>query len=181
MQPSYAAPVVLAGLRSIRSHPIASTWETEFATIASAVNGILSITHRSLFLGALDVQDNLRSKPEFMNSMSSWPSVFSGVSIIANRQTPRHRDRQTWPTWYDIVVTAGSYADGDFEISPIGLRCRYKPGTVVALCGNLLEHACETAGGDRVCLAFFMRSSLFELTGVEMPNWSTMCELMEEA
>ena len=67
-----------------------------------------------------------------------------GVPIICNRETPSHRDAQANPQWYDILATMGSYQELHFHLMGLGMSFHYPPGTVIALCGKLLTHACES-------------------------------------
>ena len=102
---------------------------------------------------------------------SHWASVFSGISVICNRETPPHRDGNSRLHWYDILVTLGRYRDCMFELPGLGISLEYGPGTAVCLLGNVLEHAVPNFEGDRVCYAYFMRDNVYEWAKIPASDW----------
>jgi hypothetical protein len=57
-------------------------------------------------------------------------------------------------------------------IDDIGLDLKYSSGTVVGLCGSVLEHGVSSWGvGDRVCYAHFMRESVRERLEASPAGW----------
>jgi hypothetical protein len=52
-------------------------------------------------------------------------------------------------------------------------RLSYDPGTVVMVCGKVLSHSLpEWSGGERICLAHWMRTEIHYRLGVFSPEWS---------
>ena len=116
---------------------------------------------------------SLRNSDNTEAVAGNWQSVYTGISIISNRRTPSHRDSKGRPEWYDTLVSySGPGARPLLSIKDLGLHLKYSSGTVVGLCGTILEHQVSSWGqGDRVCLAHFMRESVRERLGVAAAGW----------
>lgn len=104
---------------------------------------------------------------------NQWQSVYTGISVISNRRTPPHRDSKGRPEWYDMLLSySGLFTRPRLCIGDVGLDLNYSSGTVVALCGSVLEHGVSSWGvGDRVCYAHFMRESVRERLEVSPAGW----------
>ena len=137
------------------------------------LNLTLSITSRDLFQSGLLMLRRLRQMEETKFVARKWQSVHSGVAIVSNRLTPSHRDSKGRPEWYDTLVSySGSSARPRLLIKDIGLDLAYSSGTVVNLCGSVLEHEVGSWGvGDRVCYAHFMRESVRKRLDVTPAGW----------
>lgn len=55
----------------------------------------------------------------------------------------------------------------------VGAEFDYDPGTVVVVGGRMLVHEVTMHEGERICYAYYMRSSLFEYTQQMAPMWMT--------
>src|ERR1700733_9931110 len=114
-----------------------------------------------------------------------WPCVFSGIEVISNRITPFHRDPKAAPTMYDFLVSAGTHEEAWLDLPDVNARLSYNPGAVVAICGRVLRHGVESwLGGERVCIAHFIRDAVHELLKLSYPDWvmsSQYVGLMDEA
>ena len=64
----------------------------------------------------------------------------------------------------------------------MGVRLKYSPGTVVGISGKIVRHGVSgwDEGGERVCLASYLRTSVFRRLGVEMPHWSNWNRILAE-
>lgn len=82
-----------------------------------------------------------------------WPSVFTGMQIIANRTTPPHRDRGGAPTHYDLLLSAGTHVKAELHLPECGVKLSYAPGTIIELCGKVFIHFVDDweGGGKSVC------------------------------
>jgi hypothetical protein len=104
--------------------------------------------------------------------ITQWPSIFSGIEVISNRITPPHRDPKAAPTMYDILVSAGTHTESWLDLQDVNARLVYNPGTVVALCGRVLRHGVqEWVGGERICIAHFIRDAVHERLNLPSPDW----------
>jgi hypothetical protein len=104
--------------------------------------------------------------------ITNWPSVFSGIEVISNRITPPHRDTNAAPTMYDFLVSAGTHTEAWLDLQDVNAHLAYNPGTVVALCGKVLRHGVQTwIGGERICVAHFIRDAVQERLNLRCPDW----------
>jgi len=99
-------------------------------------------------------------------ALSLWPTVFTNISVIANRCTPLHCDPQSRASWYDIIVNVGEYTDCIMAIPTLGIELVYKPGTAVAFSGRLLRHRVNAVEGNRYCLTYYMRDNIHHWANV---------------
>ena len=108
-----------------------------------------------------------------MDIACAWQSVYNGMSVISNRETPFHRDTKGRKEWYDTLLSySQSSTRPQLLIKDVGLELKYSSGTVVALCGSILEHGVSAwGGGDRVCYAHFLRESVRECLDVSPASW----------
>lgn len=137
------------------------------------MNELLELTHPQLFDAATKVMSQLRSYPNTQDIARKWTSVFSGIAVIVNRATPAHTDRGGRPQWYDCLTSLGTFSSATLDLPELGLSLLYRPGTVVNICGNVLQHQVkgEWGAGDRVCYARFMRKAIFERFQVKCEGW----------
>ncbi|KAF8065039.1 hypothetical protein FPV67DRAFT_1450871 [Lyophyllum atratum] len=125
---------------NLREFAAAEEWLREIAPAEIILNSILSITHPRLYDDASTALSKIRELPETQNIASCWPSVYTGISVIANRLTVPHTDRFSRACWYDSLASVGPFTAAYLEFPDIGLRLSYHPCTVVNLCGNILRH-----------------------------------------
>jgi hypothetical protein len=146
---------------------------------AILLNAITALTHRSLYLAGhkaisrLKRAQFLKIKAETHDHIKSWNSVYSGISVITNRITTRHRDDGGSSAWYDLLLSSGTHRKAFFRLDDIGAWLSYNPGTVVMVCGKVLSHSLpKWSGGERICLVHWMRSEVHHRLGVYSPEWS---------
>jgi hypothetical protein len=98
-------------------------------------------------------------------------SQFMGLSIIYNRQTPRHRDNSGALWGVDGLLGLGNYSDGDLYLPALGVRLSYGPGTLNLLYGYLFEHQIlPFIGQQKVCAAFFVHKNVLQEVGGSIPD-----------
>ena len=135
------------------------------------INAAMSLLAPHLFRGALRAMTNVQENPmdyfkEEMNpagirSCQAWPSVFNGITVITNRNTPSHRDGKGHGPWFDLLYSGGYHTRAKFSIPELRANFTYQPGTVIALCGRVFRHeVMEWSGKDRLCLAHYMRHEI---------------------
>ena len=102
-----------------------------------------------------------------------WQSIYTGIQIISNRITPRHRDSKGRPEWFDLLASfCGAGSKPHLLVEDLGLDLEYSSGTVVGLCGTVFEHEVQAwGGGDRVCYAHFMREAVWRRLDVSSAGW----------
>jgi Oxygenase domain of the 2OGFeDO superfamily len=150
-----------------------SDWLQNSNKFERLLNLTLSLIHPELFKCGLEILQKLRVSRQTMEIANKWQSVYTGIAIISNRITPRHRDTKGKPEWFDLLMNyAGSDANPKLLIRDLGLELQYSSGTVVCLCGMILEHEVGCWGnGDRVCYAHFMRESVRKHLQARDPGW----------
>jgi hypothetical protein len=109
-----------------------------------------------------------------------WPSSYTATQFIVNRTTPPHRDAGGAPTHYDLLVSAGTHTSARFKIREEDLELSYNPGTMVLLCGKLLTHEVPGwEGGERICVAHFMKDSVHDHLQVARPPYPLQSRYFE--
>ena len=86
-------------------------WLDAISESNAICSAILAVIHPKLYDAGLQAIQRLRGTPEVerQDVLRHWASVFSGVAIISNRRSPKHRDSGSRFNWYDLLVTLGTY------------------------------------------------------------------------
>jgi hypothetical protein len=141
-------------------------------------NAILSLIAPDLYDASNQAIEKLKNDQKgrwlrsFHPHVSLWPSVFSAWQIIVNRITPPHRDAGAAPSMYDVLTSLGTHTSCHFILSDCGTTFSYGPGTVIAICGRVLRHEVRSwEGGERICLAHYLRDNVHNRLGVPCPQW----------
>ena len=110
------------------------------------------------------------SKP--CKNVELWPSIFSAMQVIVNRQTGPHRDKGGCPSHYDLLVSVGTHNHAAFKLPELGLSLLYNPGAFVVLVGKVFLHEVMTwEGGERICVAHFMKDAVHNRLQLPRPQW----------
>lgn len=158
---------------NLRVHPEARIWLAEVMAVENYLNVILALTHPSLHDNAEQALQRLCSVTSHPEITSSWTSVFTGIAVIANRTTPSHTDHGGRAPWYDTLLNLGNFSKSTLDLPGLGGQFSYPPGTIVNICGNILEHRVNSWGkGDRVCYAHFMREKVLRRLKVDYAGWA---------
>jgi hypothetical protein len=164
----------------------ARPWLSHMAWINSLTAATLYVMHPDLYKAGREVMVKFGQELDLTTDWDGleellpvWGSVFNAVSVISNRETPLHRDNYSRPQWYDLLATVGDYSEAEMLLPTIGLRLKYKRGTMVALSGKVLRHGVCKAKGDRLCLAWYMRDNLHSRMHVASTDWSRYQNVLE--
>lgn len=158
-------------------------WLEASFNLHKILNVVLAATHPALYIAGIDAIDAVRHPSKIPHKVHfkihdvvhSWPSAFSGMSIIANRLTPRHRDKHGAAQFFDLLLSCGYHTKAKFCIPELQAELSYLPGTINLICGRVLSHAVPSwEGGERVCMALYMRDAVHERLGICRPDWSTL-------
>ena len=154
--------------------PYASRWLKGIADVENDLNLLFCLIAPELYATGADAIRQLQEAEHAHKNVKAWPSVFSGMSVISDRQTPFHRDKGGWPACYDLLVAAGIYEEGWLDVPDIGAKFSYLPGTAVAICGKLLRHGVQhSIGGQRLCYAHYMRNNVLNRMTIPQTSWVT--------
>lgn len=140
----------------------------DFHAIAAA---ILRVTHPNLYDAAVGVASGLSADVTLNHHIKRWALPFTAVSLMANRETIKHRDMKTGETMYDLLFSVGPYQYTELELSQVHLRISYPPGTTVALTGRLLLHGVPACTESRLCQAYYFREHVFQRCRVMDPGF----------
>jgi hypothetical protein len=142
------------------------------------LNAVAALTHRSLYraghesITKLKQPESLGIKVKTHDHVQSWNSAFSGITVISNRITPRHRDTGGSFPWYDLLLSSGTHQDAYLHLNDIRAKLSYLPGTAILVCGKILSHSLpEWRNGERICLAHWMRNEVHHRLGIYYPEW----------
>ncbi|KIK22939.1 hypothetical protein PISMIDRAFT_101553, partial [Pisolithus microcarpus 441] len=107
-----------------------------------------------------------------------WPSIYLGIDVIVNQETPPHQDQVSAPSLLDLVVSLGTH-DAQFHISEIGTIFDYKLGTMIYLAGKVLTHSVPKWGkGERIALAHYMKDAVHNRFGLPRPPFTQQKHLL---
>ena len=125
------------------------------------ISALLRVAHLAQFDAGFEALFRAGERyPAVAKALETWPFVFHSLHVLANRETPFHRDVSSHPTWYDILLTLGSYERAQLVTRNLGMQVSYKPGTAVLLSSFVVHHGVAQVPPDRICYAFFMSRAL---------------------
>ena len=146
-------------------------WLDRISPVENLLNAITSITAPDQFGAGLEMVKKTLSGEYVLQVHEGafrWRSAFSGLTVLANKITPLHRDSGGRNGWYDLLFSAGTHSSCYLEVPDLGAHIRYLPGDVVLLAGGILQHAVsDWDGGNRLALAHYMRWNVAERMGVD--------------
>jgi hypothetical protein len=112
------------------------------------------------------------------NNVQLWPSVFTGLEVIVNRETGPHRDKGGCSTHFDLLVSLGTHKKAMLYLRELSLYFPYLPGTMAIICGKVFLHEIVDGeggkgwdGGERICVAHFMKDAVHCRLGLPRPGW----------
>ncbi|KAG1771915.1 hypothetical protein EV702DRAFT_976995, partial [Suillus placidus] len=109
-----------------------------------------------------------------------WPSIFSGLEIIANRVTFSHRDGGGSPSLLDLLVSLGRNHDATLALADLNAELDYSPGTMVYISGRVLEHSVGPwLNGEQFVIAHFMKDAVHNRVGVPRPGFPMQSFFLE--
>ena len=115
---------------------------------------------------AKEVKTRTMNGGHCVSPLKQWASVYTAVTVLANRSTRYHRDLGSRFEWYDLLTSFGPYEQAPLYLGPIGLRINNYPGTVCAFSGMAFSHAVRKIECSRVSMAFYMREDMRDGFGV---------------
>jgi hypothetical protein len=134
-------------------------------------SAITSIIAPDQYLAGAESVSMLKNMVQTPNPVV-WPSVFSGIEVIVNRETPYHRDPGASPSVYDLLVSLGRAHKAILDIPDLGAQLRYPPGTMAYILGKVLEHGVPGWGdGERMVIAHFVKDKVHDKQGISRPKF----------
>ncbi|KAG0703425.1 hypothetical protein DFH29DRAFT_874531 [Suillus ampliporus] len=157
-------------------------WLAALSATESFWNAITAVSAPDLFeAGTLAIT---RVIQELQGSASPpichWPSIFSGLEIIANRTTLSHRDPGGAPSLFDLLISLGSGHEAKLMLADVGAELNYCPGTMVFISGKVLQHSIGPWGpGERLVIAHFMKDKIHSRVRVSRPPFPTQAYFLK--
>ncbi|KIJ09833.1 hypothetical protein PAXINDRAFT_86891, partial [Paxillus involutus ATCC 200175] len=153
-------------------------WLHDSETSFKLVNALLATVHPELHRRS-SAHYRLTTTTDLHELIKAWPTVFTAISVVHNRETPFHCDSKLALCWYNLFLSIGSYTDVILELPSLGIRARYMPGTAALFSGLLLRHGVSAVDrGDRIGYVFYMRPSVFHFASISVGKWveySSLC------
>ncbi|KAG1893225.1 uncharacterized protein F5891DRAFT_1196677 [Suillus fuscotomentosus] len=130
--------------KSYRSKKV-QQWMAALTTSEVLWNAITAVVAPDLFQAGIsafcEVIKEVRRPPKKPTPVEYWPSIFSGLDIIANRVTFSHRDAGGSPSLLDLLVSLGRNHHATLALEDLKAELDYSPGTMVYISGRVLEHS----------------------------------------
>lgn len=161
-----------ASLRTASGAGDARQWLISMMESSMLLSALLAIMHPEQYVMCAECIRRLPDHCVDGDALNSWYSLFNGVQIISNRETPIHRDNGTELPWLDMLTTLGPYRQAKFHLPGAGVTLQYLSGTVIGLCGRLLRHGVSDIDGERICVAYYMRSNVQRRVDTKPAQWS---------
>ncbi|KAF8841144.1 hypothetical protein BDN67DRAFT_902064 [Paxillus ammoniavirescens] len=102
----------------------AKWWLEDGAISFRLINAILAAVHPKLYDRASAVIEKLCADEEIMDLhglIKEWPSVFTAITVLQNRESPFHHDPKSMPQGHDIFLSISSYGEAILELSTLGI------------------------------------------------------------
>jgi hypothetical protein len=107
---------------------------------------------------------------EMETPLSTWPTVYSAMDVIANRATEPHCDQGGAASFYDHLIGFGQNHDACFHLDDLEGQFAYSPGTSILFSGKGLSHSVpEWSGGERMVIAHYTKDMIHDRLGLARP------------
>ncbi|KAG1794917.1 uncharacterized protein HD556DRAFT_1442707 [Suillus plorans] len=159
-------------------------WLAALSATESFWNAITAVSAPDLFeagtLAITRIIEELQGSDRTSPPICDWPSIFSGLEIIANHTTLSHRDSGGAPSLFDLLISLGSGHEAKLTLADVGAELDYYPGTMVFISGKVLQHSIGPWGpGERLVIAHFMRDKIHSRCGVSRPPFPTQAYFLQ--
>jgi hypothetical protein len=146
-------------------------------------NAILLLTHPSQYYVSVCARNITLSNRTLIDReprIQDWISLYTGISVMINRITPKHWDKNGPPSSFDLLASIGNPSDATIALSELELEFKYGGGTVFELTGRLLAHEVGDWGeGDRICYAHWLREQVLKLYSLPLPPYATSAAALD--
>jgi hypothetical protein len=136
--------------------------------------------HPEQYFAGLRTFSNLRHKavskdlPQMPEALQYWASVFNTLFIIANWETPNHRDHLSIAECFNILTTVGNYSNAWMTLPSLQLEFKCNPSCMIVFSRRIVRHGVYDVEGDRIAWAWYMRDSVQIYAGVPSCGWASM-------
>ena len=155
-------------------------WLEKHLEVSAMLGGILSIMHPQQYQQGINNLKYLASHPKLLIDASLldyilelWSAPFTAITVISNRDTPRHRDVGAAHSCFDLVLTVGAARHVWFSVPGLGIDFAYNNGTVVGLSSRALVHGVHSHG-ERVCFVYHTKEVVSRTLGSDTLPWANV-------
>jgi hypothetical protein len=143
-------------------------------------SAITSIIAPDQYLASMESVSMLKNMVHTSHPVS-WPSVFSGIEVIVNREMPHHQDPGASPLVYDLLVSLGQANQAILDLPDLGAQLGCPPGTMVYILGKVLEHGIPGWGdGERIVMAHFVKDKVHDKQDIPRPTFWTEQDFLNQ-
>jgi hypothetical protein len=94
--------------------------------------------------------------------LETWPTLYPGMDLIVNRETPLHYDQGAANTFYDHLVSFGQHTGAHLVLEDIHADLEYEPGTSVLFSGSVFRHSVLKWEGERLVMAHYTKENVYD-------------------
>ncbi|THH19358.1 hypothetical protein EUX98_g8788, partial [Antrodiella citrinella] len=117
--------------------PAGSLWCETLTDVHAILAGAMRIMHPQQYVAASDLTNALAGVEDVHTAITNWGvGPFNAVSVIANRETPHHRDPGTTLRCYDMMISVGPFTSAPMHLEGLGIEIENTPGTLIVLPGK---------------------------------------------
>jgi len=146
-------------------------WVQEVNVTGALLSAITRIAHPQQYEAGRQAFAAMQDLADVAEVLRWWSSIYSGISVIANRETPVHRDVGTSPEAYDLLATIGGDEETTLVLPSMGVFMEYRSGTAVLFSGYAVPHGVTPSVAERVCFAYYIKDNVHERFGVKGLDW----------
>ena len=144
-----------------------------FMEVGAVLSGILRIMHPDQYRLGRDTIGTLRQYAHVREALMKWPTVFSAITLIANRACPMHREPKGHFQLFDLLVSVGTHTCAPLMVQPFGVQVKNSPGTICGFSGRFCRHGVTFADGARIAYALYMKPEMSRFGNVYPCHWMT--------
>lgn len=155
-------------------HPAVEDYLQLCGQVEALCNTVTAVVSPQMYDSGLAAMELIKDGHEMHHTHAHqlmWPSMWSGASVIVNRETPDHRDPGASPSTYNLLVAGGTHTECSMRLPDLGATLRYLPGTLVAVSGKIIHCGVpQWVGGERFCIAHFIKDAVLDRLEQKRPQ-----------
>ena len=130
------------------------------SSITGLLHGIMRVTSpHQLDSVRRGLDETSRRRLIVQDAIAQWPFPATHCQVIINRQTPFHRDTNSFPPWHDMIISLTEYCTPETAIAlrTLGVTLESSPGSIAMILAFMIEHGVPEYDGNRHVIALFNR------------------------
>jgi hypothetical protein len=162
----------------------AQSWVKEMSGTSALLGGLTAVINPAVFRAGIQCIESIQRDPGkiaknegLLEILTYWSSPYTVVSLISNRNTPCHRDNGAGYACMDLLLSIGNYTNAYFNLPGLGFNLFYNSGTMVGICGRVVDHG-ASGEGERLVWAQYLKENILRELDVEEPDWVQIADLV---